>query len=80
MKHSVYVDGQTVTKKIGTDGTIIIKLSSVGSQPSKVSATWTIANGKKGVAFGGFQDSKDFDFQTAAALAIENAISQAEVA
>lgn len=77
MVHGKYVDGQSVEKKLDKDRAIIIKLSTVGAMPSKVSATWTATGGKSGVAFGCFQDRKDFDFQTAASCAVENAMAQA---
>ena len=61
---------------------ISIHISTIGSEPSKVAAEWNIVGtARKGLAMGGFQDRKittDEDFQTAAALAIENAFSRAE--
>ena len=79
MKHIKYEDSSSITVKVANDRVILIKINSVGGQPSKVSATWTGA-GISGIAYGGFQNKKDFDFQTAASMAVENAISQARVA
>lgn len=71
MKHTMYRDGQTITHKI----------TAIGSQPSKVAAEYCIPGTQiKGIAYGGFQNNKDFDFQTAASLAIENAVSRMEAA
>jgi hypothetical protein len=78
MIHGNYVDGQTTAQKLDKDRVVLIRLSTVGSMPSKVSATWTVAGGKTGIAYGGFQDRKDFDFQAAASAAVENAVAQAK--
>ena len=63
--------------------TLHIILSAVGIQPRLVSASWSTSQGTSGIAYGGFQSDngpahlfKDFDFQTAAAMAIENAIAR----
>jgi hypothetical protein len=78
MVHGTYEDGKTIEKKLDKDRVVFIKIATVGAMPSKVSATWTVAGGKTGIAYGGFQDRKDFDFQAAACAAVENAISQAQ--
>lgn len=78
MKHAQYHDHQVITHKFEKT-TATIRIYAVGSQPSKVAAEYIIPGTQvKGIAYGGFQSSKDFDFQTAASLAIENAISRME--
>lgn len=76
MKHANYEDGKTVWYQIDKTHGVSIKLSSIGITPSKVAAYWSTGE-KSGIAIGGFQDRKYFDFQTAAASAFENALSQA---
>ena len=78
MKHHEYKEGETFNHNIDKKTVLTLKLSTIGVvHSSKVQATWTKTGGKTGVAFGGFQEPKDFDFQAAASLAVENAISQA---
>ena len=75
MKHVLYEDGEEMEKKVG-DYTATIRLNAVGVTPRLVQADWFLTNGRKGTAFGGFQRTTDFDFQTAAACAVENAVAQ----
>lgn len=73
-----YTEGQQITRNIKDDRVINICISAVGAEPKLVQASWIRTGGKTGVAYGGFQDAKDFNFQDAARLAISNAVSQAE--
>lgn len=77
MKHHNYADKENMTIKLDEKASVNITLSTVGAQPSKVAATWVRTGGKTGIAYGGFQNRKDFDFQVAAMAAVENAIEQA---
>jgi len=78
MEHMQYFDGQKIERKLDNERALFIKIATVGAQPSKVSAEWSITGGRSGIAFGGFQDRKDFEFQAAARAAVENAIAQAK--
>lgn len=73
---SKHYEKELIIEAIDKDRNVSITISSVGAEPSKVAASWNIG-GKSGIAFGGFQDRKYFDFQTAACAAIENAVSLA---
>lgn len=75
-------EGEKIIKVLDKTRTMTIVISSVGSQPTQVVAEYVIRDVKtqkvldRGMAYGGFQRREDFDFDTAANLAISNAVAR----